>query len=239
MPTFKQKRVLKYISDKDTSTLTFDDECVLKEFDKESSLDDLVYKCLYYTNSYYSWVEIYPGMFEIETISGKWRSSLDIWRHVKHFTIEGADRIEGVEVLGWKCVVRKGQFKEGDLCIYIEIDTIIPKYLLTDNLEDKEEIRLKTVKMKGQISQGLILPINILEKYVSHLDIYEDHVEFTDGTAEWKTLGINVDISKNLGIKKYEKPIPLNMQGIIKGNFPGFLRKTDEVKVQSEPSLLE
>ena len=88
MPTFKQKRVLKYISDKDTSTLTFDDECVLKEFDKESSLDDLVYKCLYYTNSYYSWVEIYPGMFEIETISGKWRSSLDIWRHVKHFRPE-------------------------------------------------------------------------------------------------------------------------------------------------------
>src|SRR3972149_1098918 len=157
----------------------------------------------------------------------------------KVFPIGGADRIEGVEVLGWKCVVRKGQFKEGDLCIYIEIDTIIPKYLLTDNLEDKEEIRLKTVKMKGQISQGLILPINILEKYVSHLDIYADHVEFTDGTAEWKTLGINVDISKNLGIKKYEKPIPLNMQGIIKGNFPGFLRKTDEVKVQSDPSLLE
>src|SRR3972149_3367282 len=89
----------------------------------------------------------------------------------KVFPIGGADRIEGVEVLGWKCVVRKGQFKEGDLCIYIEIDTIIPKYLLTDNLEDKEEIRLKTV--------------------------------------------------------------------IIKGNFPGFLRKTDEVKVQSEPSLLE
>src|SRR3990172_9589436 len=129
----------------------------------------------------------------------------------KVFPIEGADRIEGVEVLVWKCVVRKGQFKEGDLCIYIEIDTIIPKYLLTDNLE----------------------------KYVSHLDIYEDHVEFTDGTAEWKTLGINVYISKNLGIKKYEKPIPLNMQGIIKGNFPGFLRKTNEVKVQSEPSLLE
>ena len=130
-------------------------------------------------------------------------------------------------------------FKEGDLCIYIEIDTIIPKYLLTDDPEDKEEVRLRTVKMKGQISQGLVLPINILEHYVNHLDIYENHVEFTDGTAEWKILNIGVDISGELGIKKYEKPIPANMQGIIKGNFPSFIPKTDEVRIQSEPKLLE
>jgi len=157
----------------------------------------------------------------------------------KVFPIEGADRIEGAEVLGWKCVVRKGTFKEGELCIYIEIDTIIPKYLLDESYSGDEVIRLRTVKMKGQISQGLVLPINILEKFVSHFDVYEDHVEFTDGTGEWKKLDINIDISESLNIKKYEKAIPANMQGIIKGNFPGFLRKTDEVRIQSEPKLLE
>lgn len=138
----------------------------------------------------------------------------------KVFPIEGADRIEGVEVLGWKCVVRKGIFREGDLCIYIEIDTLVPKRCLSKNPQDKELIRLKTVKMKGQISQGLVLPI-----------IYE----------EWADLKIRegLDVTDYVGVKKYEKAIPAQLQGLIKGDFPGFLRKTDEVRIQSEPKLLE
>lgn len=143
----------------------------------------------------------------------------------KVFPIEGADRIEGVDVLGWKCVVRKGIFKENDLCIYIEIDTIIPKHLLDETYEGDEKIRLRTVKMKGQISQGLVLPIN---KY------YESPFPFESIEGEEGD-----DITDLLGIEKYEKAIPANMQGIIKGNFPGFLIKTDEVRIQSEPELLE
>jgi len=138
----------------------------------------------------------------------------------KIFPIEGADRIEGVEVLGWKCIVRKGIFKEGDLCIYIEIDTIIPKRCLGGNPYDEEKIRLRTVKMKGQISQGLVLEII---------------------PEEWTgvKLEVGTDVTKEIPVEKYEKQIPAHLQGIIKGDFPSFLRKTDEVRIQSEPKLLE
>lgn len=150
-----------------------------------------------------------------------------IQRINKVFPIEGADRIEGVEVLGWKCVVRKGIFKENDLCIYIEIDTIIPKYLLDETYEGDEVVRLRTVKMKGQLSQGLVLPVSILE--TANILAPDDKFDCKEGD----------DVTDLLNIKKYEKFIPANMQGIVKGDFPAFLRKTDEVRIQSEPHLLE
>ena len=40
--------------------------------------------------------------------------------------IPGADRIEQVNVLGWNVITKKGEFKEGDLCIYVEIDSKMP-----------------------------------------------------------------------------------------------------------------
>lgn len=167
------------------------------------------------------------------------------------FPIEGADRIEGVNILGWKCVVKKGIFKKNNLCVYIEIDTIIPKKLLSDNPEDIEMVRLRTVKMKGQISQGLVLPIDILLNF----GFEEDGDEWAGGYVTNKELdlsyeywyheknpewaGIGEDLTDILGIKKYEKAIPAQLQGLVKGDFPGFLRKTDEVKIQSEPKLLD
>lgn len=153
--------------------------------------------------------------------------------------IPGADKIEAAKILGWDVVVRKGEFKDGDLVIFITIDTIIPVTLLSGDWNNTEVVRLRTVKMKKQVSQGLVLPINTLEHYVSHLDIFSDHVEFTDGTGEWKTLGIGIDISEPMKIKKYEKVIPAEMQGLAKGNFPSFIPKTDEVRLQAEPELLE
>jgi len=90
--------------------------------------------------------------------------------------IEGADKIETAQVLGWECVVRKGEFKIGDLIIFIEIDSILTEKLLKlANLWDSDKSkgllgggkgdRLKTRKMKGVVSQGLIINISILENY--------------------------------------------------------------------------
>lgn len=157
-----------------------------------------------------------------------------IQRINKVFPIEGADRIEGAEVLGWKCVVRKGIFKEDDLCIYIEIDTIIPKYLLDESYEGDEKIRLRTVKMKGQISQGLVLPIDTISVLKLNDVVWERIKARKDFFS-----AVGLDVTDLLGVEKYEKPIPANMAGIIKGDFPAFLRKTDEVRIQSEPNLLE
>ena len=98
------------------------------------------------------------------------RKLASIQRITKLFPIEGADRIEGAEILGWTCVVNKGEFKEGDLCIYIEVDSWIPHELAPFLSKGKEPkiyngvkgTRLRTVKMKGVVSQGLILPLSVL-----------------------------------------------------------------------------
>ena len=87
-------------------------------------------------------------------------------QYVHHITqIEGADRIECVHVLGWQCVANKGQFQVGDHCVYMKVDFF---FLVCEQFEflwstsfKKSEIlgegfRLKTVKFRGQISQGLV-----------------------------------------------------------------------------------
>ena len=162
-----------------------------------------------------------------------------IQRINKIFPIPGADRIEGAEVLGWKCVVRKGMFEEGDLCIYIEIDTIIPKQLLDETYIGNEVVRLRTVKMRGQISQGLVLDTIILSEKCKSI-LYKDGSEYCFfDTDEENSFYEEDDITDLLNVKKYEKKIPPELQGLAYGNFPGFIPKTDEVKIQSEPHLLE
>ncbi len=136
--------------------------------------------------------------------------------------IEGADRIEVARVLGWDCIIKKGSFKIGDMCIYVEPDTIIPKKFVDDACDTDEKIRLRTIKMRGQISQGLILPANIL------------------GWVEKAIIDkVGVDVSECLGITKYEKPMPPHLQGVAEGMFPRFLRKTDEVRIQSVPEYID
>lgn len=78
--------------------------------------------------------------------------------------IEGADRIEVAQVLGWKVVVEKGEFQVGDKVVYIEIDSRVP----ADNpyfafLQDRK-YKVKTIKLRGQISQGLIVPLDVLSR---------------------------------------------------------------------------
>lgn len=148
--------------------------------------------------------------------------------------IQDADRIEKVKVLGWECVVKKGVFKEGDLCVYIEIDTLIPKYLLTGNEKDIEKIILKTVKMKGQISQGLVLPI--YNEFYSAFMLWREECKYSD--MEIPELKEGQDITDLLEVEKYEKPIPLSMRGLVKGDFPSFLNKTDETNIQTDPKLV-
>jgi RNA ligase (TIGR02306 family) len=76
--------------------------------------------------------------------------------------IDGADKIEVAQVLGWEVVVaKKDEFKVGDLVIYIEIDSIVPDKSEFDFLRDRK-FRVRTIKLRKQVSQGLILPLSIL-----------------------------------------------------------------------------
>lgn len=99
--------------------------------------------------------------------------------------IPNADRIETAHVLGWEAVVKKGEYKAGDKCVYIEIDSLLPEdNPAFDFLKDsKGKIeRIRTKKLRGQISQGLVMPMSILP---------EDHE-------------VGDDVTKLLKIKKWE-----------------------------------
>ena len=74
--------------------------------------------------------------------------------------IAGADRIEQINVLGWNVIVKKGEFKEGDLCIYIEIDSKVPSTDARFEFLGGRDYKIKTMKMRGTISQGIVFPVS-------------------------------------------------------------------------------
>ena len=141
--------------------------------------------------------------------------------------IEGADMIELATVGGWNVVVAKNVgHKVNDKVVYCEIDSFLPireefEFLRKSSYKkmgDQEGFRLKTIRLRGQVSQGLILPIGVLPI-----------TEF----ATAHNLPEGMDVTEMLGIVKYEPPIPAELAGKVKGQFPSFLRKTDEERVQN------
>lgn len=75
--------------------------------------------------------------------------------------IEKADKIEVATVLGWRVVVKKDEFKVGDKVIYIEIDSKVPELPAFEFLRDRK-FKVKTIKLRGQLSQGLIVPLSLI-----------------------------------------------------------------------------
>ena len=175
----------------------------------------------------------------------KTRKLASIQRVAKILPIPDADAIEIAMINSWKVVVKKGEYKEGDLCIYCEIDSFLPireefEFLRKSSYKkmgDQEGFRLKTIKLRGQVSQGLLLPLSILEG--------DDEMKIGISQQPWGDqlqLGPYVDallieegteVTELLGIVKYEPPIPASLAGKVKGNFPGFVRKTDEERIQN------
>lgn len=132
--------------------------------------------------------------------------------------IEGADAIEKATVLGWQLVVKKNDFKVGDLVVYCEVDSLMPDKPEFEFLRPRG-MRVKTIRLRGQISQGICFPLSMLPE---GFEIKED-----------------VDCTEVLGITKYEPPMPACLAGIAKGKFPSFIPKTDETRVQVLQKLLD
>jgi RNA ligase (TIGR02306 family) len=141
--------------------------------------------------------------------------------------IDNADAIERITVLGWHCVAKKGEFKIGDFCVYCEIDTVLPDKPEFEFLKDRG-FRIKTIRLRGQISQGICFPLNILEE--------QDTWQSIGKTA---ILREGDDVSDILCITKWEPKLPTSMSGIAKGHFPSFIPKTDETRIQSVPEVLK
>lgn len=136
------------------------------------------------------------------------------------FPIENADRIERATVLGWSVVVQKDLHKVGDKVIFVFPDTLVPKKYFDTSYTGTDKIRLKTVKLRGQYSAGLILPLNVLSSDIQ-IDSDKDYADI-------------------LGIEKYEAPVPAHLSGKVKGSFPSFLvSKTDELNYRSNPEAIE
>lgn len=138
--------------------------------------------------------------------------------------IAGADAIEVATLGGWKVVVKKGEYQPGDLAVYCEIDSWIPHEIapfLSKGKEPREfegvkGERLRTVRLRGQLSQGLLLPIP------------EDTIK-----GAGILIGEGLDLTDHLGIKKWEAVLPAQLAGEAKGLFPSLIPKTDQERCQN------
>ena len=157
------------------------------------------------------------------------RKLASIQEIIKTEPIEGADRIELAYVLGWQCVVNKGQFRSSDKAVYFEIDSFLPireefefmrasSYRKTDIMG--EGFRIKTMKFRGQISQGLLLPIS----------------QFPEIPAD---IELGMDVTELLGVKKWEIEEKATTGGTTIGNLPYDVPHTDEIRIQAEPELIQ
>ena len=157
------------------------------------------------------------------------RKLASIQRIWKIEPIDGADRIELAHVLGWQCVVNKGQFQPMDTSAYFEIDSFLPvkpvfeflrssSYKKTDIMG--EGFRLRTMKFRGQISQGLLLPIS------SFPEIPQD-------------VEVGQDVTELLGVRKWEIEERATTGGTIIGTLPPSIPHTDETRVQENPELIQ
>lgn len=145
--------------------------------------------------------------------------------------IPGADAIELAVVDGWQTVIKRGEFKAGDLAVYIEVDSWVPTTVAPFLSKDKEPKvfegiqgeRLRTVKLRGALSQGLLLPGTICPTglMVGNPDCMQHIFQEGDDVSDW------------MGIKKWERPIPAQLAGQIKGSFPSLIPKTDQERVQN------
>lgn len=119
-----------------------------------------------------------------------------VQRIVSLTPIAGADNIECARVLGWDVVVKKGEFNVGDLCCYIQIDCVVPETPEFEFLRVRN-FRVRTIKLRKQISQGLITPLRCPP--------YCPSSEATWGIT-WRQFKEGDDLTEILRVVKYEKP---------------------------------
>jgi len=138
--------------------------------------------------------------------------------------IPEADKICAYGVDGWFVVDSVGKYSVGDLVVFLEVDSFVPTELapfLSKGKEPREfegvkGERLRTVKLRGQISQGLLLPIP------------EDTIK-----GAGSLIAEGLDLTDHLGIIKWERPMNAQLAGMARGNFPALVPKTDQERIQN------
>jgi RNA ligase (TIGR02306 family) len=151
--------------------------------------------------------------------------------------IEGADAIEHYRINGWWVVDRKGVHQVGDLVVYCEIDSFIPHELapfLSKGSDPREYNgvkgeRLRTIKLRGAVSQGLLLPVERVGNIPYITGWFHE-----DGIGTMIMVAEGQDVTEALNVQKWEAPIPAQLQGQAAGMFPtSLIPKTDQERIQN------
>jgi RNA ligase (TIGR02306 family) len=153
-----------------------------------------------------------------------------------------ADKLELAVVGDYRAIVGKGQFQTGDLGVYIQEGSIVPEWMLIQmnlvgKLAGKAHNRVKAIKLRGILSQGLVYPLR--ER------MYEHTLEFTGEACEFNPQGLHEivvtegqDVAGMLGITKYEPPIPVHMAGEV-FNAHGYTLSFDIENIKKFPNVLQ
>ena len=159
--------------------------------------------------------------------------------------IEGRDMIEQALIDGWNVIVKKDEFKPGDLCVYVEIDSKMPARPEFEFLAKRDYV-IKTMKMAGVRSEGIAFPLSILPK------------------RTLKDVFVGKDVTKVLGITQYNKEPEVSVKWtqrllnwfmrfevvrkVFKNSkqvknarvgFPNWISKTDEERIQNCTKVLD
>ena len=136
--------------------------------------------------------------------------------------IKDADMIEQLVIDGWNVVAQKGIHSVGDIIVYFEIDSFLPiedvrfetfMKFGVNTFEGKQGHRVKTKRLRGVYSQGIVIPLKEFPEIVEPLP--------------------DTDYAELFGVVKYEKQEVTGFSGDAKGTFPWFLQKSDQDRIQN------
>lgn len=182
------------------------------------------------------------NIFEIEELMRKLATIRTI-ANIK--PIPNADRIEVAQIDGWEVIISKSDnFSQGDKVVYIEIDSKMPKTPEYDFLKSRKYV-VKTIKLRGQVSQGLVLPLAVLPP--GNYKVGDDVTEILgvtkyDPEAEQENAIVAENKKQNPIIKyfmRFKWFRKLVIKRTAKGKFPDWIKKTDEERIQNKTGLFE
>ena len=124
------------------------------------------------------------------------------------------EKLDLVQVLGWQVVTKRGEYKDGDLCVYVVIDTVLPEKPEFEFLRNKN-FRIKPIRLRGEESAGIAFPLSVVPGF-TNLTASGDGFFFNRKTDAGEDKGIHEvgdDVTDLIGVVKYEKPISPELAG--------------------------